>query len=77
MPLSESSQGLLQVAIPAGRHRLDVTFKRDLADYVGMAISLATLLGLAAYVARRWRARHASPMQLSSNDIPDEVHRGS
>jgi hypothetical protein len=59
--LTESPEGLLQVALPAGRHRLEVTFQRDLADYAGMAISLATLLGLLAYVATRWRERRAGP----------------
>jgi len=59
--LTESPAGLLQLALPAGPDRLEVTFQRDLADYVGMSISLATLLGLAAYLASRWRSRRAGP----------------
>jgi hypothetical protein len=61
VPLSESPEGLLEVALPAGRHRLEVRFQRDLADYVGLAISLATLLGLVAYVVGRWGGRRAGP----------------
>ncbi len=61
VPLTESPEGLLQVALPAGPHRLEVRFQRDLADYVGLAISLAALLGLLAYVATRWRERRAVP----------------
>jgi hypothetical protein len=61
--LSESPEGLLEVAIPAGRHRLEVRFQRDLADYVGLAISLATLLGLVAYVVGRWGGRRAGPQR--------------
>ncbi len=63
VPLTESPEGLLQLALPAGPHRLEVTFQRDLADYVGLAISLAALLGLLAYVATRWRVRRAGPAQ--------------
>jgi hypothetical protein len=62
--LTESPEGLLQVAIPAGRHRLEVRFQRDLADYEGLAISLATLLGLVAYVAKRWRGRPPSSQRV-------------
>jgi hypothetical protein len=65
VPLAKSSQGLLQVAVPAGRHRLVVRFQRDLADYVGTAISLASVLGVVVYVGRRLayvgRRRRAVP----------------
>jgi len=77
VPLRESPEGLLQVAIPAGRHRLEVRFQRDLADYEGLAISLATLLGLVAYLARRWGGRRASSQRASPASAPKEVHRGS
>ncbi len=71
VPLTESAQGLLQVAVPAGRHRLVVKFQRDLADYVGTAISLAALLGLVAYVGRRWRGRRRTvPPVFTSPPVP-------
>ena len=57
VPLTESPQGLLQLDLPAGPHRLKVIFQRDLADYTGLAISLATLLSLLAYGVVRWRGR--------------------
>jgi hypothetical protein len=71
VPLTKSSQGLLQVAVPAGRHRLVVRFQRDLADYVGTAISLVTLLGLVAYVGRRWRGRRRTvpPVRLAGPPV--------
>jgi hypothetical protein len=73
VPLTESPEGLLQLALPAGPHRLELTFQRDLADYVGMAISLASLLGLLAYVATRWRARRAGPQGPGPSPGPDSA----
>ena len=79
VPLTESPEGLLQVAIPAGRHRLEVRFQRDFADYAGLAISLATLLGLVAYVARRWRGRRPVPKGAAQGpaEAAGQVDRGS
>jgi len=57
VPLTESPQGLLQLDLPAGPYSLKVTFERDFADYMGLAISLATLLSLLAYGVVRWRGR--------------------
>lgn len=66
--LTEAPDGLLQLDLPAGPHHLDVRFQRDFADYLGMAISLAALLGLLAYVALRWRRRRASEQGPTAGD---------
>ena len=60
--LTETPDGMLEVALPAGSERLDLRFEEDIWDYLGTAVSCVTALGLIAVVVlRRRRRRRVEP----------------
>lgn len=61
--LRRSSEGLLELDLPAGRSTVELAFRRDRADRAGAA---ATSLTLVALAARWWRIRQGSKSRLRS-----------
>ncbi|MBA3532071.1 MAG: hypothetical protein H0T73_09150 [Ardenticatenales bacterium] len=77
IPLSpEATTGLTQLAIPAGTHRIALRYARPVAEWLGLALSMATLLGLVGAVgmATRRGQNEATPVAGSvptgDNGIP-------
>ena len=51
--------GFILIDVPEGRHRVTLRYGADVAQLAGAGISAATALGLACWVAWRWRASGA------------------
>lgn len=51
--LERSPEGLLQLSLPAGASTVDLRFQQDRWDWLGVAVSATTLLGLLAWPLRR------------------------
>jgi len=65
--VSKTFDGLMQIDIPSGLHHLQLAYRRDTADYLGMAITLLTLWSLVGRPLRR-RWKNKKPQRL-----PDDV----
>ncbi len=59
-PLFKSSDGLLELSLPAGESRVDLEFRRDMWDYLGLLISVATALGGGWWLLRERRSTKSS-----------------
>jgi hypothetical protein len=59
-PVSKGLGGLLEIAMPAGDHRLELQFRPDVWDRLGLVISVSTVLGVAFILLRRRRALAAA-----------------
>ncbi|MGH9224541.1 MAG: hypothetical protein ACRD2W_12370 [Acidimicrobiales bacterium] len=57
VPLSRGVGSLLEVVMPAGDHRLELRFRPDAWDRIGLVVSLATALGGSLWLFRRRRPR--------------------
>jgi putative flippase GtrA len=66
-PLRRSADGLLELDIPAGEHRLDLSFGLDGWDWAGRGITLLALAGGAVIVVRRGRRREEAPAEVSAS----------
>ena len=58
--LAKSSDGLLELSLPAGESRLELEFRRDVWDYLGLLISVATALGSGWWLLRERRSTESS-----------------
>lgn len=61
--LSKAPDGLLQLTLPAGAHRLTLDFDPDVWDYLGMLITLSTIVACAGWI---WRRRRHTERVLSA-----------
>lgn len=62
--LGSDSSGLLELALPAGRHSLHLDFGPDVWDYLGVMTTLGTLVGICTWIVlerRRRRPPASSP----------------
>jgi hypothetical protein len=53
VPTARSGDGRLALDLPAGRGRIDLTYRLDAWDRFGVVVTLATLGALAMWVLRR------------------------
>ena len=71
--IAKTSDGLMQIPIPAGAHQLQLAYRPDLADHVGLLFTVITLWFLVGLpLARRWRARRPT-----ATATPPESSRSS
>jgi len=71
--LTKAQDGLLQLLLPSGNHRLTLDYRRDGWDYLGLLVTLATLVA-----GGRWLSRHRSEPERDHDDVatpapPEEV----
>jgi hypothetical protein len=54
--ISKTSDGIMQVAVPAGRHTVRFSYGSDFADHLGVLLTLVTLGWLVSIPVRRYRS---------------------
>lgn len=67
--MGRDKDGLIEVQLPAGSHRLELDFRPDVWDYAGELVSAATLVGLGAWFVR-WRRTARRPAPAPSTPQP-------
>lgn len=67
-----SSDGLVEIDIPAGAHRLDLSFEPDGWDWTGRALTLLALAGGAALLVRRRKSGEGAPVEETAEGPSEE-----
>ena len=66
--ITQTPDGIMEVAVPRGRHSVTISYRPDLADRVGALLTLATLGWLVAFA--RSRSRRARSGTAARDDSP-------
>ncbi|MGO9877206.1 MAG: hypothetical protein ACLPVY_25790 [Acidimicrobiia bacterium] len=69
--VSKTSDGLMQIDIPSGLHQLQLAYRPDAADHIGLLVTLVTLwLLIGRPLRRRWKARKPASMPVEPTALP-------
>jgi len=69
--ISKTGDGLMQIDIPSGLHHLQLAYRPDAADHIGLLITLVTLWFLIGRpLRRRWKARKPASVPVEPQAPP-------